>query len=121
MSYEGTRDLVLQVGAAVYERYVAGEPVAINLHGKPELEVVSFEPFSYKWQRGFFNRAPNFAGRTALRQLITSPANGGGTLVYAAIKTQPNAGYGFEVSIESFNSIAHMVDKGEIQLHQIGT
>jgi hypothetical protein len=67
MSYRATAQGFGLLTHQLEERYQAGEPLHLTVHGKPKLHILAFKPLAYETYGMLRNRAPYLEGEFALR------------------------------------------------------
>lgn len=73
-----TKECVLTIGRALGDLYDAGTPVTVSCNTRPDLRIISFEPFSCQEYGTLFNRAPRLSGRFIVYGTLTGPVVIGG-------------------------------------------
>lgn len=94
MSYETTLEALSILNDDLQARYEGGDPLTLNIAGRPKFHILSFTPLVYE-EYGFIrNRAPRVAGSVALRAFLSAPYPEGGALIAAGVEAG-REGYGF--------------------------
>lgn len=70
-SYRDTQQALGVLNQSLQSRYEEGEPLRLNIHGKPKLHVLSFSPLAYETYGTFLNKAPYVAGSLCLRAFLS--------------------------------------------------
>ncbi|HSX35857.1 MAG TPA: hypothetical protein VLH84_02890 [Patescibacteria group bacterium] len=96
MTYHRTEQTLGVLNRGLQARYEDGDPIRLDINGKPKLHVVSFQPLAYEIYGIISNRAPSVAGSLVLRMFLTAPHPEGGATIYAGLEAD-RAAYGFEV------------------------
>lgn len=109
MSYEITQQALGLLNSGLQTRYEKGDPIRINVAGKPELHILSFQPLAYEEYSFFRNRAPHVAGSLALRAFLSAPHPESGALIIAGVEAGQE-GYGFVV--DGYNEGAQQTING---------
>lgn len=90
-------DTLAVLGAINHElgiRYEAGEPLELHLSGRPDFQVLSFDPLAVESFGRILNRPPKIDGTVALRAFLSRPHYDGSRIVYAGVEAGDKA-YGF--------------------------
>lgn len=94
MSYQTTRRTLSVLNSELQSRYEEGDPLRLQVDGRPKLHIRSFMPLVYE-EYGFLrNRAPQVAGLLVLRAFLSAPQEGGGAIITAGVEVGTE-GYGF--------------------------
>lgn len=95
MNHYGTQQQALGLlNEGLQARYVAGEAIHVDVHGRPELHILSFDPLIHNAYGGFRNRAPYLAGSAMLRKFVSQPHPSGDTMIIVGVEKK-GRGYGF--------------------------
>lgn len=94
MGYAETKEKLGELNDALATRYRTGEPVVMNVVGKPQLRIESFEPLVYEKYGSFRNKPPHVNGAVVLRAVLSHPGPEGGAVLYTAVEAG-SQGYGF--------------------------
>ena len=94
MSYRNTQLALGVLNSELQARYDEGDPLRLNVAGRPKFHILTFKPLAYE-EYGFIrNRAPHVAGSLALRAFLSAPHPEGGALIIAGVEAG-REGYGF--------------------------
>ncbi len=93
-SYRDTQEVLGVLNQRLQSRYEAGEPLRLDVHGKPKFHILSFNPLAYETYGTFRNRAPYVAGSLALRAFMSQPHPDGTAIIIAGVEAG-SQGYGF--------------------------
>lgn len=78
-------------------RYAEGDPIRLELHGRPMLHILAFDPIAYESYGRLHNKAPFVAGSLALRAFLSAPKTDGKSIIVAGVEAGQE-GYGFYIS-----------------------
>lgn len=94
MGRGSTREVLQVLNSELQASYEDGEPVMLDVHGRPKLHIVSFDPLAYERYGTFRNRAPLVGGSFVLRAFLSQPHTDGGMVLFAGVEAE-SQGYGF--------------------------
>lgn len=93
-SYRDTQLALGELNDGLRTRYDEGEPVRLDVHGRPKFRILSFHPLAYEKYGTVRNKAPYVAGSLALRAFLSQPHPDGSTIIIAGVEAGQE-GYGF--------------------------
>lgn len=92
--YNETELALAPVNTGLKALYEEDRPLTLDFHGRPHLDVRSFESLIYKRYGRFRNASPVVAGSLAVRGFITEPRPNNRAMIYAGVESD-YSGYGF--------------------------
>jgi hypothetical protein len=95
MSYEATVNTAEILNKELQFFHNRGEPLLLDVDRSPKLEVISFEPLSYRPYGRFWHRAPRVKGSLALRGMLTESHPVRGVSLYGLVGLG-DSGFGIE-------------------------
>ncbi|MDQ5886660.1 MAG: hypothetical protein QG628_1057 [Patescibacteria group bacterium] len=102
-SYRDTQLALGVLNEGLRTRYDEGEPVRLDVHGRPKFHILSFDPLAYEKYGTFRNKAPYVAGSLALRAFLSQPHPDGSTIIIAGVEAGQE-GYGFYMDFRHPNT-----------------
>ena len=103
MSYKETRQVLNVLNTKLHARYEEGDPLRLNLEGRPKLHILSFDPVAYEEYGVVRNRAKHMAGSYVLRTFLATIDPDGAATIIAGVEVG-SEGYGFEMDFGDDNT-----------------
>jgi len=109
MGYEDTRKALDTLNGELMKRYAEDDPLMLDISGKPELQIKSFNPLVYREYGKIRNRPPQVNGSVALRAFLAAPTYQDSTVICAAVEAGSQS-YGFVLDSDNPLDVANMND-----------
>jgi hypothetical protein len=124
LSYQISNEVLNVLNNGLLSRYEEGNPIRLNVSGRPKFHILSFTPIDYEKYGFFRNRAPNVVGLCALRAFLIAPHSEGVALLIAGVETGREC-YGFvmdgchESTRQTMTSVASILGHPDLRLNPI--
>jgi len=111
MSRETTRRSLRSLNTELQKRYDQGKRVYVDIDGKPDLRITSFDPLAYE---EYGTPAPRVAGSLVLRALLSAPhpEHEDEMIVFAGVEAGSHA-YGFAIDGDDPDHLRTLVNIAE--------
>jgi hypothetical protein len=96
VDYLKLKSIVSKLNEVIVAQKDTAQPLALDVDGKPQFRVESFNPFTYEIYDPSHKRTPHVTGSLVLSRLLTAPTRYGAN-VYCAVEADSKA-YGFRLS-----------------------
>jgi len=100
MSYETTREAVGALNSGIQTQFESGDPIMMNVLGRPSLDIISFQPLVYRKFGALMHRAPLLDGSFPLRGFLCQQHPNGSAIIFPAVEIR-DKGFGIHLNQES--------------------